>query len=115
MKTKISLLVMLSLGLAYETPAQPADGLRDGLPTTIRVTHGPMLGRPAADGGGGPRSTRQRPSGQVSAPVRWGTHHQGLRGRPLPSARAALRAEIFLKSLTRGKVYRASKSSGLAG
>ncbi|MCH2602319.1 MAG: alkaline phosphatase D family protein [Pedosphaera sp.] len=49
MKTKISLLVMLSLGLACETPAQPANGLRDGLPTTIRVTHGPMLGRPAAD------------------------------------------------------------------
>ena len=38
MKTKISLLVMLSLGLACETPAQPANGLRDGLPTTIRVT-----------------------------------------------------------------------------
>ena len=49
MKTKISLLVMLSFGLACETPAQPAKGLRDGLPTTIRVTHGPMLGRPAAD------------------------------------------------------------------
>ena len=49
MKTKISLLVMLSLSLACETPAQPANGLRDGLPTTIRVTHGPMLGRPAAD------------------------------------------------------------------
>ena len=49
MKTKISLLVMLSLGLACESPAQPADGLRDCLPTTIRVTHGPMLGRPAAD------------------------------------------------------------------
>lgn len=36
MKTKISLLVMLSLGLVFETPAQPANGLRDGLPTASK-------------------------------------------------------------------------------
>ena len=45
MKTAFTLIIGLSLNLALETHAQ----LRDGLPTETRVTHGPMLGRPATD------------------------------------------------------------------
>ena len=45
MKTVFTLLLGLSLNLALETHAQ----LRDGKPTETRVTHGPMLGRPAPD------------------------------------------------------------------
>ena len=45
MKTAIILLIGLSLNLVLKTHAQ----LRDGKPTETRVTHGPMLGRPASD------------------------------------------------------------------
>ena len=45
MKTVFTLLLGLSLNLTLETHAQ----LRDGKPTETRVTHGPMLGRPARD------------------------------------------------------------------
>ena len=45
MKTAFTLLLGLSLNLVLETHAQ----LRDGKPTETRVTHGPMLGRPAPD------------------------------------------------------------------